>query len=163
MRVQRSFLLLAAVVACLLPVALMAQNMPASDQSSNSADNSQNQVLVDPGMIYNSKHAEDWVGKAVTLKNVMVQDTNKTGDFWVGSDGHHRLLVTKPEDNPNIKAMTFHKGDVVTIMGTIQPASKYEAGETGAQKGSMHHAEDSSGVFLMANDISITSSTQTKH
>lgn len=160
MRIQRSFLLLAAIVACLLPATLMAQNMPASDQSSNSADNGQNQVLVDPGVIYNDKNSGDWVGKTVTLKNVMVQDTNKSGNFWVGSDSHHRMLITKPEDNANIKAMKFHKGDVVTITGTIQPASKYAAGETGAEKGSMHDAENSSGVFLMANDISITSSTQ---
>ncbi len=160
MRISRSFVLVAALSACLLPATLMAQNMPASDQSPNSADNGQNQVLVDPGVIYNNKHTGEWVGKTVTLKNVMVQDTNKTGDFWVGSDSHHRLLVTKPEDNANIKAMKFHKGDVVTITGTIQPASKYEAGETGAEKSSMHHAENSSGIFLAANDISIASSTQ---
>jgi|SRR5579872_220464 len=160
MRISRSVVLLAALAVGLLPLTVRAQNMPASDQSSTSADNSQNQVLVDPGVIYNDKHSGDWVGKTVTLKNVLVQDTNKTGDFWVGSDGHHRLLVTKPEDNANIKAMKFHKGDVVTITGTIQPASKYEASETGVEKGSMHHAENSSGVFLMANDISITSSTQ---
>jgi hypothetical protein len=160
MGISRSFVLLAALSACLLPATLMAQNMPATDQSQNSVDNGQNQVLVDPGVIYNNKHSGDWVGKTVTLKNVMVQDTNKSGNFWVGSDGHHRLLVTKPEDNANIKAMKFHKGDVVTVTGTIQPASKYEAGETGAEKGSMHDAENSSGVFLAANDISITSSTQ---
>lgn len=90
----------------------------------------------------------------------MVQDTNKSGNFWVGSDDHHRLLIVKPENNANIQAMRFHKGDVVTVNGTIQPASRYEASQTGAEKGSMSHAEDSSGVFMMANDISITSATE---
>lgn len=159
MRIHRYTLLLA-LVAGLLPATLSAQNTQMPDDNSNPVTNDQNQVLVDPGVIYNNKHSENWVGKTVTLKNVMIQDTNKTGDFWVGSDSHHRLLVTKPEDNANIKAMKFHKGDVVTISGTIQPASKYEARETGAEKGTMHDAENSSGVFLAANDISITSSTQ---
>ena len=159
MRIHR-YALLIALLAGLLPAMLSAQNTQMPDENSSSANNGQNQVLVDPGVIYNNKHTDDWVGKTVTLKNVMVQDTNKTGNFWVGSDSHHRLLVTKPEDNANIKAMKFHKGDVVTITGTIQPASKYEASHTGAEKGSMHDAENSSGVFLAANDISISSSTQ---
>jgi len=159
MRIHR-YTLLVALIAGLLPAMLSAQNTQMPDENSSSANNGPTQVLVDPGVIYNNKHSDTWVGKTVTLKNVMVQDTNKSGDFWVGSDSHHRLLVTKPEYNANIKAMKFHKGDVVTITGTIQPASKYEASQTGAEKGSMHDAENSSGVFLAANDISISSSTQ---
>lgn len=143
----------------MLPANLNAQNTPASER--NSADNNTtSQTLVDPGQIYNDKNPGNWVGKSVTLKNVMIEDTNNSGNFWVGSDSSHRLLVVKPEDDPNVKAMRFHKGDVVTITGVIQPASKYESRQTGAEKGSMHDAEKSSGIFMMANDISITSSTQ---
>jgi hypothetical protein len=144
----------------MIPASLNAQNTPPSETNSASDNNSHSQVLVDPGMIYNDKNPGNWVGKSVTLKNVMVQDTNNSGNFWVGSDSSHRLLVVRSDDNPNIKAMRFHKGDVVTIEGTIQPASKYEASKTGAEKGSMHDAEKSSGIFLMANNISIASSTQ---
>lgn len=146
----------------LLAGAAVAQSAPESGGQMNtqasSADSSQPVVLVDPGKIYN-ENPTSWVGKNVTLQNVMVQDTNDGGNFWVGSDSHHRLLVVKPEDNPNLKAMRFHKGDVVVVTGTIQPASKFAAQTTTASKGSMHDAADSSGVFLMANSISITSST----
>jgi hypothetical protein len=153
--------MLAALGAMLLPAGLLAaQNTAPSEQNSASADNSQNQVLVDPGVIYNQKQPGKWVGKTVTLKNVMVQDTNNSGNFWVGSDSSHRLLVVKPENNPTMSALRMHKGDVVTVSGTIQAASKYEAGKTGAEQGSMHDAENSSGVFLMADNVSITSSTQ---
>ena len=134
-------------------------SMPSNGQS-NMDNNGQPQELVDPGVIYNDKNPGGWVGKTVTLKNVMVQDTNKGGNFWVGSNGHHRILVVKPQDNANARALQVHKGDIVTITGTVQPASKYAATETGARKGSMHDAEDSSGVFLQANDLSIASSTQ---
>jgi|SRR5215831_3972624 len=162
MEIHRLFAALCTLTlaAVMMPASMNAQDTPASEPNAAADNNSQSQVLVDPGQIYNDKKPSNWVGKAVTLKNVMVQDTNNSGNFWVGSDNSHRLLVVKPEDNPNIKAMHFHKGDVVTIEGTIQPASKYEASKTGAEKGSMKHAEDSSGIFMMANDISITSSTQ---
>jgi len=160
MRLGKSAMV-AAFVAMLLPAsALVAQNTPQSERSSASADNNQNQVLVDPGVIYNDKQPANWVGKTVTLKNVMVQDTNNSGNFWVGFDNSHRLLVVKPENNPTLSAMRLHKGDVVTISGTIRPASNYEAGKTGAEKGSMHDAEKSSGIFLMADQMSVASSTQ---
>jgi hypothetical protein len=143
----------------------VAQSAPESGGNMGSqatADqNSEPVELVDPGKIYN-QNPMTWVGKKVTLKNVMIQDTNDSGNFWVGSDSHHRLLVVKPQDNPNLKAMRFHKGDVVVVTGTVQPASKYAAQETSAEKGSMKDASNSSGVFLMANDISISSSTQHK-
>jgi len=116
-------------------------------------------VLIDPGKIYNASDPTSWVGKSVVLKNVTVQDTNDTGNFWVGSDGDHRLLVVKV-NNPNLESMRFHKGDVVTIQGIVHPASKYMGQQTTASSGSMSDAQGSSGVFLMANSISITSSTQ---
>jgi hypothetical protein len=116
------------------------------------------EVLIDPAKIYNDKQPISWVGKPVVLQNVMIQDTNNTGNFWVGSDGHHRLLVVKQDSNPNLKAMRFHKGDVVTVSGTIQPASKYMAQATTETDGSMHDAEKSSGVFLLADNVSVSSS-----
>lgn len=171
MRIQRS-LVLSASLALLLPVGLLAQNTPASQDNQNMpsnapsnmgqqnmGDSGQGQELIDPGVIYNDKNPGSWVGKSVTLKNVMVQDTNKGGNFWVGQDGHHRILVVKPDNNPNAKALQVHKGDIVTVSGTVQPASNYAARETGTHKGSMHDAEDSSGVFLQASDLSIASST----
>ena len=138
------------------------QQMP--DQQMNNAgqqDNSgQPQTLIDPGVIYNSKEAGTWVGKTVTLKNVTVQDTNKDGNFWVGSDGHHRLLVVKPTSNLDMHALRTKKGDIVTVTGQIEAASEAQAQKTGSEKGSMKDAENSSGVFLIANQINIASSTQ---
>jgi hypothetical protein len=103
MAILRSCALLAVFAAGLLPATLVAQNMPATNQESTSANSGQTQELVDPGVIYNDKNPGDWVGKSVTLKNVMVQDTNKGESFWVGSDNHHRLLVVKSDENPNVK------------------------------------------------------------
>ena len=119
----------------------------------------QPEVLIDPAKIYNDKQPISWVGKPVVLQNVMIQDTNDTGNFWVGSDGHHRLLVVRQDSNPNLKAMRFHKGDIVTISGTVQPASKYMAQATTETDGSMHDAEKSSGVFLLADNVTVSSST----
>lgn len=123
------------------------------------ASTGQPEILIDPGKIYNDKQPISWVGKPVVLQNVMIEDTNDSGNFWVGSDGHHRLLVVKQDSNANLKAMKFHKGDVVTVTGTIQPASKYMAQATTESDGSMHDAEKSSGVFLLADNVSIASST----
>jgi hypothetical protein len=159
MALHRSLALLLTFLAGMVPASLIAQNPSASDPNSTSANPNQNQELVDPGVIYNDTNPGSWVGKSITLKNVMVQDTNDTGNFWVGSDNHHRLLIVRNENNANLKVMRLHKGDVVTINGTIQPASKYEAHKTGEEKGSMHDAEKSSSVFLMADDISVDSST----
>jgi hypothetical protein len=119
----------------------------------------QPEVLIDPAKIYNDKQPISWVGKPVVLQNVMIQDTNDTGNFWVGSDGHHRLLIVKQDSNPNLKAMRFHKGDIVTVTGTVQPASKYMAQATTESDGSMHDAEKSSGVFLLADNVTVASST----
>jgi hypothetical protein len=176
MRIQRSLVLFVALFGWLLTAGAFAQstpaprdnsNMPANGQAtmpnngqSNMENSGQSQELVDPGVIYNDKNPGSWVGKTVMLKNVMVQDTNKGGNFWIGSDSHHRILVVKPQDNANAKALQVHKGDIVTITGTVQPASKYAATETGARKGSMQDAENSSGVFLQASDLSVASSTQ---
>lgn len=135
------------------------QQMNNANQPSNS-NNQEPQELIDPGVIYNSKQAGTWIGKTVTLKNVMVQDTNKTGNFWVGSDSHHRLLIVKPTSNLELNALRVHKGDVVTITGEIQAAAEALADKTGAEKGSLHDAEHSSGVFLMANNVNIKSSTR---
>ena len=127
-----------------------AQNMPADQQGPIQ--------LVDPGKIYND-NPMSWVGKSVVLKTVMVQDTNNSGNFWVGLDNSHRLLVVKQKDDANLKAMTIHKGDVVTISGTVEAASKYMAHATSAEGGSMQDAQNSSGVFLMATEIKVHSST----
>ena len=174
MRIQKLMIMLAALL-LMLPAALLAQNTPASQDNQtmpnnsqsnmgnnaqqNSANNGEPQELIDPAVIYNDKNPGNWVGKTVTLKNVMVQDTNKGGNFWVGQDGHHRILVVKPDSDPNIKNLQVHKGDIVTVSGKVQPASTYAARETGTRKGSMNDAENSSGVFLQANDLSIASST----
>jgi len=123
------------------------------------ASTGQPEVLIDPAKIYNDNRPISWVGKPVVLQNVMIQDTNDTGNFWVGSDGHHRLLVVKQDSNANLKAMRFHKGDIVTISGTVQPASKYMAQATTETDGSMHDAEKSSGVFLLADNVTVASST----
>ncbi len=115
--------------------------------------------LIDPGRIYNAKKPTDWVGKSVVLRNVTVQDTNDGGTFWVGADGDHRLLVVRAPD-ANLSAMRLHKGDIVVVSGTIHPASRYMAEQTSAKKGAVKDAEKSSGVVLLAEDISISSSTQ---
>jgi hypothetical protein len=123
------------------------------------SDSSQAKVtLVDPAKIY-SQNPMGWVGKSVTLKNVTVQDTNDSGNFWVGTDNDHRLLVVRQKDNDNLKAIKVHKRDVVTISGTVQGASRYLAQQTSAESGSMHDAEKTSGVFLLANTLSVDSST----
>lgn len=132
---------------------------PASSVPGAVPPTGQPETLIDPGRIYNDKQPTSWVGKPIVLQNVMIQDTNDSGNFWVGSDGHHRLLIVKQDNNPNLKAMRFHKGDVVTISGTVQPASKYMARETTAGSGDMHDAEKSSGVFLLADNVTIGSST----
>jgi hypothetical protein len=140
-------------------------NMPSSQ--SNSAQENLNQgdgqpiVLVDPGKIYN-QDPTGWVGKKVELQNVMVEDADKAGNFWVGSDKNHRLLIVKKKDNPNLAAKEFHKGDVVTIDGTIHPAGEMEAQETAASNGKMNKARKTSGVFLLADEVNIASSTQHK-
>lgn len=115
-------------------------------------------VLIDPAKIYN-ENPMGWVGKTVILKNVTVQDTNHGGSFWIGLDDHHRLLIVKQSGNDNLKAITVHKGDVVTISGVVQAASRYEAQSESAEKGSMNDAQQSSGVFVLANDVTVASST----
>lgn len=142
------------------------QQANASNSQANSAASQTNsgdqqpQTLIDPGAIYNSKEAGTWIGKSVTLKNVNVQDTNKTGNFWVGSDDHHRLLIVKASSNLQLNSMRVHKGDIVTISGNIRAASEAMSEKTGAEKGSMRDAENSSGVFLLANSVNIESSTE---
>ncbi len=127
-------------------------------QTNNSMSASgQYQEITDLGMIENSKSASDWVGKSVTLRNAAVQDTNNDGNFWVGRDGGHRILIVKPENNPTASAIRVHKGDVVTVSGVVQPASKYQATVSSASKGSMHDAEKTSGVFVMADNIQVDS------
>ena len=128
------------------------------EQPSNSAAD-QGQTLIDPGVIYNARKPGEWIGKTVTLKNVLVQDTNNSGNFWVGSDNHHRLLIVKPTSNLELHALRVHKGDVVTVTGDLQAASEVLADKTGAEKNSLHDAEKTSGVFLMANRVNISSST----
>jgi hypothetical protein len=140
------------------------QTMQGSMSGSNQdAQNGAQQpiVLIDPGKIYN-QDPTGWVGKKVVLQNVIVQDADKAGNFWVGSDKNHRLLVVKTKDNPNLLAKIFHKGDIVTIDGTIHPAGDIEAQETDASNGKMKKARETSGVFLLAHDVNIASSTQHK-
>jgi len=135
---------------------------PAFAQYNNNSARNQTkpEVLIDPGMIYND-HPMNWIGKSVELRNVTVQDTNDSGNFWVGSDNDHRLLVVKEKgENDNLRAMKFHKGDIVTIYGTVRAASRYIAEANDADKGSVHDAEKTSGVVLLADSISVNSSTQ---
>lgn len=156
------FMLASPAVAQMTPAVPDATTNPATSPATGSATTTQtgdSTVLVDPGRIYNAKTPTDWVGKSVVLQNVMVQDTNDDGNFWVGSDDDHRLLIVKAEQ-PNLTALKFNKGDVVTVMGVVQPASRYMAEQTTASKGSMEDATDTSGVVLLANDISIVSSTK---
>ncbi|MGH9502679.1 MAG: hypothetical protein ACRD20_07510 [Terriglobales bacterium] len=126
--------------------------------SSTQGMNNEPSVLVDPAKIYN-ENPMGWVRKSVVLQNVTVQDTNDSGNFWVGSDNDHRLLVVKTEGNDTLKVMRFHKGDVVTISGTVEAASRYKADTTSADSGSMHDAQKTTGVFLQARDITVSSST----
>jgi len=128
------------------------------EQANNNAGE-QGQTLIDPGVIYNARKPGEWIGKTVTLKNVMVQDTNDTENFWVGSDRHQRLLIVKPTSNLELHALRVLKGDVVTVTGDLQAASEVLADKTGAEKNSLHDAEKTSGVFLMANRVNISSST----
>lgn len=136
----------------------MEPNANQSASQNTTADQQGPIELVDPGKIYN-ENPMSWVGKSVVLKNTMVQDTNNSGNFWVGLDNNHRLLVVKQKGNDNLKAMTLHKGDVVTISGTVEAASKYMAQVSSAETGSMQDAQNSSGVFLMANEVNVNSST----
>ena len=94
MIVPQKFLLPALAAICLLAGPMAAQSpRPAGDNSwQASAKRGDYEPLTDPGLIYNDKQPTRWVGQAVTLKNVTVQDTNDSGNFWVGSDGGHRLL-----------------------------------------------------------------------
>jgi len=136
------------------------QGATANDGSNaaQSTPNSDATVLIDPAKIYN-ENPMGWVGKAVILQNVTVEDTNNSGSFWVGSDNNHRILVVKQQDNDNLKAMSFHKGDVITITGTVEPASRYMAQEKSAEPGSMHDAQKTSGVFVLATKLYVASST----
>jgi hypothetical protein len=127
--------------------------------TAQASDNSQAAVtLVDPAKIY-SEQPMSWVGKSVTLQNVTVQDTNDAGSFWVGTDNDHRLLIVREKGNDNLKSMKVHKRDVVTVSGTVEAASRYLAKETSAESGSMHDAEKTSGVFVLANSLTVDSST----
>jgi hypothetical protein len=127
-------------------------------QSTSNTSNSDATVLIDPAKIYN-ENPMGWVGRAVILQNVTVEDTNNSGAFWIGSDNDHRILVVKQPDNDNLKAMSFHKGDVVTITGTVEAASRYMAQEKSAESGSMHDAQKTSGVFVLATKLYVASST----
>jgi hypothetical protein len=141
----------------LVGIGLAQETSSSSSAEATSASADSQPVLTDPGKIYGDKNPASWVGKSVNLKNVSVQDTNDDGNFWVGADSEHRLLVVKSDSDPNLKAMRFHKGDVVSIKGVVRTASKSIAQKTDASSGSMLDAMKSSGVFLLANDISITS------
>lgn len=116
-------------------------------------------VLGDPGNIYNAKTPTNWVGSSVTLRNVLVQDTASDGNFWVGADADHRLLVIRGDD-PALTAMLFQKGDVVIVTGLVNPASSYIEEATSASEPSLKEAEQSSGVVLLAEQITIASSAQ---
>lgn len=157
------------VIVLMLTVSSFAQpgtsNEPSATSSNNAADSGQVAstldepiVLVDPAKIYNESPMR-WVGKSVVLKNVTVEDTNDSGNFWIGSDNDHRLLVVKKGSNDNLRAITVHKGDVITVAGQVQAASRYKSSQTTASSGSMHDAEKTSGVFLLADQLHVDSST----
>jgi hypothetical protein len=139
---------------------------PTTDQSAGQStfpgSTGETQVLIDPGKIYNDRTPTEWVGKSVQLQNVMVTDTNDSGNFWVGVGGKHRLLIVKRPDDPNEQALRIHKGDVVNITGVVEPATDEWAQKTKADTGSMHDAHGGAGVFLFASNVSIASSTSKK-
>ena len=116
--------------------------------------NVQPRVVTDVNSIL-AKNATHWLGKMFTLKNVKVEDTNDTGNFWVGPNDDHRLLVVKKYTGP-IVDIKVHTGAIVTVTGTIEPASKFEATASSASQDSMGDARDSSGVFLLADKMTIT-------
>lgn len=164
MTIRNTFLLMA-VALVLLGISGTAQSTdpshsPTNINSQHTSMTGSEQTLTDPGQIYNDKNPGSWIGKSVTLNNVSVQDTNNDGNFWVGADSDHRLLVVKSDNNPNLKAMRFHEGDVVTISGIVQAASKPIAEKIGASVGSMTDAMKTSGLFLSATNISVASSPQ---
>ncbi len=132
------------------------------DNSPAAVDNPAGGDILDPGLIYAAKSPDQWVGKRVTLRNVANQDTNNDGNFGVGRDGRHRLLIVKQDNNPNLTALHVRKGDVVTVTGTVQPASKYQSNVTSSSKGSMHDAEKSSGLFVMAETSASRPLTSTR-
>jgi hypothetical protein len=131
----------------------------AAGQSTFPGSTGETQVLIDPGKIYNDKTPTAWIGKSVQLQNVMVSDTNDSGNFWVGVGGKQRLLIVKRPDDPNQQALRIHKGDVVNITGVVEPATDEWAQKTKAETGSIHDAHGGAGVFLFASNVSIASST----
>jgi hypothetical protein len=139
--------------------AMQGDQEPQATQSTTPGSTGETQVLIDPGKIYNDKTPTAWIGKPVELRNVMVQDTNDSGNFWVGVEGKHRLLVVKKPDDPNQQALRVKKGDVVNITGVVEPATDEWAQKSRAEIGSMHDARGGAGVFLFANNVSIASST----
>jgi hypothetical protein len=163
MTIYKAHRLITLVMTSALLLLPMAETLAAQtshlDQNSTSTSSTSSEI-VEPGKIYNDSQPTRWVGKSVTLQDVAVQDTNDSGNFWVGSDDHHRLLVVKPATSQNLHAVRLHKGDLVTITGVVRPASDYMSAKTGAEKGSMDDAKDSAGVFLMADKLTIISSTQ---
>jgi hypothetical protein len=89
----------------------------------------------------------------VTLTNVTVQDTTETGNFWVGTDDAHRILIVKPSSDANLRSIQVQKGETVTISGTVRPADDFMAGMTGTDKTVMSNAKSTSGVFLLADKV----------
>jgi hypothetical protein len=57
-------------------------------------------------------------------------------------------------------ALRVKKGDVVTVTGVIQPATKEWAEKTHSDEGSMNDAKGGAGVFLNATNLTIASSTK---
>lgn len=132
---------------------------PGQSATQQPGSTGETQVLIDPGKIYNAERPTEWIGKSVQLQNVLVTDSNDSGNFWVGVGGKQRLLITKNQDDPNQKALRVKKGDVVTVSGVVQPATDEWAQKAREEQGSMRDAMHSSGVFLYANSVSISSST----
>ena len=54
------------------------------------------------------------------------------------------------------------EGDVVNVTGVVEPATDEWAQKTKADMGSMHDAHSGAGVFLLASNVSIASSTSKK-
>jgi hypothetical protein len=89
----------------------------------------------------------------VTLTNVTVQDTTQTGNFWVGTDDAHRILIVKPESDENLRSIQVQKGETVTISGTVRPANDFMASMTGTDRAMMGNAKSTSGVFVLADKV----------
>jgi outer membrane biosynthesis protein TonB len=126
---------------------------PTQPSASTSPTATSEGANTDASEILSGGNSEKWLGKPVTLTNVTVQDTTETGNFWVGTDDAHRILIVKPASDANLRSIQVQKGETVTISGTVRPADDFMASMTGTDKTVMSNAKSASGVFLLAEKV----------